>query len=37
MCDEVESVVALRVPDIRVSAMGDEQLYDIEVATTGCL
>jgi hypothetical protein len=36
MCDDVEGVVALRVPDIWVGTMGDEQLYDIEVAVTSC-
>jgi hypothetical protein len=32
----VKGVVALRVPNIRVGAMGDEQLYDVEVAITSC-
>ena len=34
MCDEVEGVVALRVLEIWIGAMGDEQLDDIEVAIT---
>ena len=34
MCDDVEGIVALRVPDIGIGAMGDEQLDDIEVTIT---
>ena len=34
MGDEVESVVALRVLDIRIGAMGYEKLNDIEVTIT---
>lgn len=36
MCDEVEGVVALRVLDIWIGAMGDKQLDDIGVAITSC-
>jgi hypothetical protein len=32
--DKVEGVVALRILDIRIGAMGDEQLNDVEVAIT---
>jgi hypothetical protein len=32
--DKVEGVVPLRVLDIRIGAMGDEQLNDVEVAVT---
>jgi len=34
VCDDVEGIVALRVPDIGIGAMGNEQLDDIEVAIT---
>ena len=34
VCDEVEGVVALRVLDIRIGAMGYEELNDVEVAIT---
>lgn len=36
MRDEMERVVPLRVLDIRVGAVGDEELDDIEVAASGC-
>lgn len=35
MGDKVQSVVALCVPDIRIGAVGYEQLDDIEIAITG--
>ena len=34
--DKVEGVVALRVLDIGIGAMGYEQLNDVEVAITSC-
>jgi hypothetical protein len=34
VCDDVEGIVALRIFDIRIGAMGNEQLDDIKVTIT---
>lgn len=36
VCDEVKGVISLSIADIRVGAVGDEQLDDIEVTVAGC-